>query len=207
MGEIKPLRPSADRELVRRLQAGDDVAVNEFAREYRPRIQQLALRYLKNAEDAEEVTQDVLMKAVGKITDFRGDAALSSWLYRVTYNASMSRLRHLRATRTPPSEPARADVDDGAQNHEIPDWSSMADEVALRRQMRRRLATAVKMLPEIYRAPVILRDVRGFSTEEASSALRLNDQTLKSRLHRGRLLLRQHLSDFADGLVLHRVAS
>ena len=207
MGDIKPLRPSADRELVRRLQAGDDIAVHEFAREYRPRILQLALRYLRNAEDAEEVAQDVLLKAVAKIADFRGDAALSSWVYRVTYNASMSRLRHLRATRTPSTELAHSGVDDGVQSPEIPDWSSMADEAALRRQMRRRLATAVKMLPEIYRAPVILRDVRGFSTEEASSALRLNDQTLKSRLHRGRLLLREHLSDFADGLVLHRAAS
>lgn len=207
MGEIKSLRTLADQELVRRLKAGDDVAVHEFAHEYRPRIQQLALRYLKNAEDAEEVTQDVLLKAVAKIADFRGDAALSSWLYRVTYNASMSRLRHLRAIRSQTTEPGHSEAEDGANAPEIPDWSAMADEVALRRQMRRRLASAVRLLPEIYRAPVILRDVRGLSTEEASSALRLNDQTLKSRLHRGRLLLRRHLSDFADGLVLHRAAS
>lgn len=207
MGEIKSLRTLADQEMVRRLKAGDDVAVHEFAQEYRPRIQQLALRYVKNAEDAEEVTQDVLLKAVAKIADFRGDAALSSWLYRVTYNASMSKLRHLRAMRSQTTEPGHFEAEDGAHTPEIPDWSAMADEVALRRQMRRRLASAVRLLPEIYRAPVILRDVRGLSTEEASSALRLNDQTLKSRLHRGRLLLRRHLSDFADGLVLHRVAS
>ncbi len=207
MGELKSLKAVADRELVRRLQAGDDGAVNDFARDYRPRIQQLALRYLKNAEDAEEVTQDVLLKAVAKIADFRGDAALSSWLYRVTFNASMSRLRHLRATRSQTAEPARPEIEDGPASPEIPDWSAMADELALRRQMRRRLATAVRLLPEIYRAPVILRDFRGLSTEEASSALRVNDQTLKSRLHRGRLLLRRHLSDFADGLVLHRAAS
>ncbi len=200
MGELKSLKAVADRELVRRLQAGDDGAVNDFARDYRPRIQQLALRYLKNAEDAEEVTQDVLLKAVAKIADFRGDAALSSWLYRVTFNASMSRLRHLRATRSQTAEPARPEIEDGPASPEIPDWSAMADELALRRQMRRRLATAVRLLPEIYRAPVILRDFRGLSTEEASSALRVNDQTLKSRLHRGRLLLRRHLSDFADGL-------
>jgi len=207
MGELRTLRALADRDLVQRLQAGDDAAVNEFAREYRPRIQQLAVRYLKNAEDAEEVAQDVLLKAVAKIADFRGDAALSSWLYRVTFNASMSRLRHLRATRTPAAESVRAEAEDGAIGPEIPDWSAMADEVALRRQMRRRLASAVRLLPAIYRAPVILRDVRGLSTEEASSALRVNDQTLKSRLHRGRLLLRRHLSDFAGGLALHRAAS
>jgi RNA polymerase sigma-70 factor (ECF subfamily) len=207
MGELRTLRALADEDLVRRLQAGDDGAVNDFAREYRPRILQLAVRYVKNAEDAEEVAQDVLLKAVAKISEFRGDAALSSWLYRVTFNASMSRLRHLRATRTPVAESVRTQAEDGAIGPEIPDWSAMADEVALRRQMRRRLASAVKALPEIYRAPVILRDVHGLSTEEASSALQLNDQTLKSRLHRGRLLLRRHLSDFAGGLALHRAAS
>ena len=181
MGELKSLKAVADRELVRRLQAGDDGAVNDFARDYRPRIQQLALRYLKNAEDAEEVTQDVLLKAVAKIADFRGDAALSSWLYRVTFNASMSRLRHLRATRSQTRGAARIRKSRTAYaSPEIPDWSAMADELALRRQMRRRLATAVRLLPEIYRAPVILRDFRGLSTEEASSALRVNDQTLKS---------------------------
>ena len=83
----------------------------------------------------------------------------------------------------------------------------MADEAALRSQMRRRLARAVRSLPAIYRDPVILRDLRGFSTEEASSALQVNDRTLKSRLHRGRRLLRLELSDFAEGLSLHRSAS
>ena len=102
MGELKSLKAVADRELVRRLQAGDDGAVNDFARDYRPRIQQLALRYLKNAEDAEEVTQDVLLKAVVKIADFRGDAALSSWLYRVDV--------------TPPTSASDEEPDRGARS-------------------------------------------------------------------------------------------
>ena len=70
--------------------------------------------------------------------------------------------------------------------------------------MRERLTEAVDALPAIYRTPVILRDLQGLSTEEASRRLNLKDQTLKSRLHRGRLLLRKRLEDFADGLTLHR---
>lgn len=199
---------STDRDLVRRLRAGDEEAVADLAREHGPRIQQLALRYLRNPEDAEELTQDVLLKTVEKIADFRGDSALSSWLYRVTFNAAMSRLRHLRTVHeTEAPDAAPLDTGYGAQAPEIPDWSEMADEVALRSQMRRRLATAIRSLPVIYRAPVILRDFRGLSTGEASTALQLNDQTLKSRLHRGRLMLRRELSDFANGLTLHRVAS
>ena len=74
----------------------------------------------------------------------------------------------------------------------------------LRQQMRDRFAEAVGDLPTIYRTPVILRDLQGLSTEEASRRLKLKDQTLKSRLHRGRLMLRRRLEDFAGGLSLHR---
>jgi RNA polymerase sigma-70 factor, ECF subfamily len=199
---------AADSDLIRSLRAGDENAVADLAREYGSRIQQLALRYLKNPEDAEEITQDVLLKAVDKIAEFRGDSALSSWLYRITFNASMSRLRQLRAARVSETPPDAGTADEfEPPANEIPDWSEMADELVLRGQMRQRLANAVRRLPAIYRAPVILRDVRGLSTEEASMMLRLNGQTLKSRLHRGRLMLRRELSDFADGLVLHRTAS
>ena len=194
-----------DTDLIHRLRAGDDTAAADLVAAYGSRILQLALRYVKTREDAEEVTQDVLFKAVEKIGDFRGDAALSSWLYRITFNTAMSRLRQLRASHGP----LRGDAEDAAERtaEEIADWSSMADEVVLRRQMQHRLRRGLQRLPAIYRAPVILRDVNGLTTEEASSLLRLNGQTLKSRLHRGRLLLRRELADFAGGLAIHRTES
>ncbi|MGH9174478.1 MAG: RNA polymerase sigma factor [Vicinamibacterales bacterium] len=209
MGQVESFRTPGDRELVRRLRAGDEGAVADLARDYGPRIQQLALRYLRNPEDAEEIAQDVLFKTVDKIADFRGDSALASWLHRITFNAAMSRLRQLRAARgtEPAADVSPVETADGTWTSEIADWSDMADEAALRGQMRRRLVSALRSLPAIYRDPVILRDFRGLSTEEASSVLRLNDQTLKSRLHRGRRLLRRELSDFAEGLTLHRAAS
>ena len=84
--------PQADseRELIGRMQAGDVSAVADLSSTYGPRIHQLAFRYLKNWEDAEEVAQDVLMKVVHKIQAFRGDSALSSWIYRITFNTAMS---------------------------------------------------------------------------------------------------------------------
>ncbi len=69
--------------------------------------------------------------------------------------------------------------------------------------MRQRLIGALTHLPEVYRVPVILRDIQGLSTEEASAVLRVKPQTLKSRLHRGRLILRERLADFAGGVMLH----
>ena len=149
MGQPEKSRTAQDGELLRRLCDGDESAVADLAREYGPRIQQMALRYLRNAEDAEEITQDVLFKTVEKVADFRGDAALSSWLYRVTFNAAMSRLRQLRALRGAEASGAAADTPEDTPS-EIPDWSAMADEAALRGQMRRRLALAVRSLPPIY---------------------------------------------------------
>ena len=69
--------------------------------------------------------------------------------------------------------------------------------------MRKKLIDALTHLPAVYRVPVLLRDIQGLSTEEASAVLRVKPQTLKSRLHRGRLILRKHLGDFAGGLALH----
>lgn len=203
------MRDQNEDQLVERLRLRDESALAELATLYGARIFQLAFRYVKNKEDAEEVVQDVLLKVYRKIDAFRGDSALSSWVYRITFNTAMSRLRHTRAARlaeVPELPPAAGQGDGPARAHEPADWSNLADETMLRRQMRERLFAAVDGLPAIYREPVILRDLKGLSTEEASQRLRVKDQTLKSRLHRGRLLLRDRLSDFAGGLSMHRPA-
>jgi RNA polymerase sigma-70 factor (ECF subfamily) len=195
---------TAERDLIGRMRARDGSAVADLASLYGPRIQQLAFRYLKNWEDAEEVAQDVLMKVYRKIEAFRGDAALSSWIYRITFNTAMSRLRTGRAGKQAELHPVESDFpgNEHAQG-EPPDWTSLADDQIMRAEMREKLIGALRHLPAVYRTPVLLRDVNGLSTEEASAILRVKPQTLKSRLHRGRLILRKHMTDFAGGLELH----
>ena len=190
-------------ELIGRMQAGDSTAVADLSLTYGPRIHQLAFRYLKNWEDAEEVTQDVLMKVHRKIDAFRGDAALSSWIYRITFNTAMSRLRTSRYSRPLEVQAPEPSADGERQVAEPADWSDLADDRVLRGEMRERLIDALQQLPDVYRTPVILRDIQGLSTEEASAVLHVKPQTLKSRLHRGRLILREHLTDFAGALTLH----
>jgi RNA polymerase sigma-70 factor (ECF subfamily) len=193
---------AGERELIDRMQAGDATAVADLSAVYGARIHQLAFRYMKNWEDAEEVTQDVLMKVFRKIDAFRGDAALSSWIYRITFNTAMSRLRTGRAGRA--AEQQRPEpADTGNLSSEPADWSTLADDHVLRREMREQLISALTTLPEVYRTPVVLRDIHGLSTEEASEILHVKPQTLKSRLHRGRLILREALSQFAGGVALH----
>jgi RNA polymerase sigma-70 factor, ECF subfamily len=199
----------AQDQLLARLKSGDEAALGDLADEYGTKIYQLAFRYLRNKEDAEEVTQDVLFKVYRKVDAFRGDAALSSWIYRITFNAAMSRLRTAKYQRTQDEDRRKtaSELDahgEASRPKDVADWSDMADERVLRSQLRTRVFSAILSLPAIYRAPVMLRDIQGMSTEEASAMLKVKDQTLKSRLHRGRLILRKQLADFAGGLSLHR---
>lgn len=202
------MRDPRQDELLEKLKRGDQQAMSELADTYSSKIYQLAFRYLRNKEDAEEVTQDVLFKVYRKVGAFRGDAALSSWIYRITFNAAMSRLRTARYQRTQDEDRQIAQNADGepvmSPRTEAADWSQMADEHIFRSQLRSRVTSAILELPAIYRAPVVLRDIQGMSTEEASAMLNVKDQTLKSRLHRGRLILRKQLADFAGGLSMHR---
>jgi RNA polymerase sigma-70 factor (ECF subfamily) len=202
-----------DAALLARLKAGDEGALTDLINAYGPKVHQLAFRYLRNKEDAEEIAQDVLFKVYRKADAFRGDSAFSSWIYRITFNAAMSRLRaaeyqHAQAlvNNDPQLTSNEGDPVTSLANDPA-DWSDMADEQVLRAQLRRRVFSAILSLPAIYRAPVVLRDIQGMSTEEASAMLRVKDQTLKSRLHRGRLILRKQLSDFAGGLTLHHATA
>jgi len=202
---------SNDGALLERLKAGEEEALSDLADAYGGKIYQLAFRYLRNREDAEEVAQDVLYKVYRKVGAFRGDAALSSWIYRITFNTAMSRLRTAKYQRSQADDPNRMS-NEGEEilpktRRDVADWSSLADERVFRSQLRRKVFRAILALPAIYRAPVMLRDIQGMSTEEASAMLHVKDQTLKSRLHRGRLILRRQLADFAGGVTLHQQAA
>ncbi|MEX2270777.1 MAG: sigma-70 family RNA polymerase sigma factor [Vicinamibacterales bacterium] len=196
-----------DQELIGRLRKGDAGAADQLATVYGPMIHQLAFRYMKSWEDAEEVAQDVMMKVIRRIDAFRGDSALSSWIYRITFNTAMSRLRNSKYSR--PREVRQSDLATDATTgpFDVPDWSGLGDESVMRAELRRALAKALTELPDVYRVPVVLRDIQGLSTEEASQVLNVKTQTLKSRLHRGRMLLRERLTDFSGGLALHREAA
>ena len=150
------MRDPKEQALLERLQSGDERALSDLAEAYGSKIFQLAFRYLKNKEDAEEITQDVLFKVHRNVGAFRGDAALSSWIYRITFNAAMSRLRTVAYQRAQADDRQAAlaenDQNGTAQLREPADWANMADENVLRGQLRKRLFGAVLALPAISRA-------------------------------------------------------
>src|SRR5262249_13827174 len=99
-----------DELLLTRLKSGEDGALGDLIDAYGTKIYQLAFRYLRNKEDAEEIAQDVLFKVYRKVGSFRGDSALSSWIYRITFNAAMSRLRTAEYQNTHPQVSLETDA-------------------------------------------------------------------------------------------------
>src|SRR3984893_15282875 len=124
--------PNNDAVLLSRLKAGDDRALGDLADAYAGKIHQLAFRYLRNKEDAEEVTQDVLYKVYRNVGAFRGDAALSSWIYRITFNAAMSGVGTAKYQRSRAAEPQLVSSEGNdlqpTARREVADWSNLADE-------------------------------------------------------------------------------
>src|SRR5688500_20215116 len=111
------------KDLIERLRLQDPTAVADLSDSYGAKIYQLAFRYLRNHEDAEEVAQDVLLKVYQKIDAFRGDAALSSWIYRITFNAAMSRLREFKQNLPNATEQTGAEENAQPLKREIVDWA------------------------------------------------------------------------------------
>ena len=151
-------------------------------------VYNVALRMMGSPEDAEDVAQDAFLSAYRAFGRFRGESKVSTWLYRITVNAALMRLRKTKRARTL--------TQTGLDDLEIPDWSQAPDDFASNAELGERLREGLDMLPPDMKAAVVLRDVEGLSSAEAARALEISVSSLKSRLHRGRTLLRKHLEEY-----------
>ena len=151
-------------------------------------VYNVALKMMGRPEDAEEVAQDALLSAYRAYGRFRGDSKITTWLYRITVNAALMRLRKEKKERTLERT--------GLEDVEIPDWSDTPDRFVSNSELGDRLREGIEMLPDDFRAAVILRDVEGLSNAEAADVLDITVSSFKSRLHRGRVLLRKHLEEY-----------
>jgi RNA polymerase sigma-70 factor (ECF subfamily) len=143
-----------------------------------------------NQHDAEEVAQDAFVSAYRARDRFRGDAQPTTWLYRITVNAALMRLRRdKRRKEMTVSEDARPDVPSQEPAH-----SPVAS--AMNSELGERIQEAIDELPPDLKAAVVLRDVQGLSNDEAAEVLDITISALKARLHRGRVALREMLSEF-----------
>ena len=190
--------PDRDADLVERLRRHEAGATEALVATYGDRVYRLAIRITGNSSDAEEVVQDALWAASRKIDTFRGTAAFGSWVYRITANAAYQKRRGRGIERNATSWDALAPAFDetGEQVEPGLDWSPRLQDPALQAELHSVLHAAIDELPEDYRETFLLHDVEGLSNPEIAEVLQLKLATVKSRVHRARLLLRSRLADY-----------
>ena len=185
-------------ELVARAKQGDREAFDTIIERYTPRIYNLSLRITGSREEAEDCVQDSFLRAFKALGRFRGEAAFSTWLYRVAVNVANDASRRLSSKPISASELADPDSDspppelerlsESAQDTDTPEAS------LLKAQRRQVVVEAIRSLPENHRAVIVLYDLQGLSYEEIAGVLGTRVGTVKSRLNRARLALKERLT-------------
>jgi RNA polymerase sigma-70 factor (ECF subfamily) len=176
--------------LIARAQAGDVSAFERLSSAYADRLFMLLLRLLGDRTEAEDVAQEVMLRAWRGISRFRGNSSYFTWLYRIAVNEANRALG--KRARRPPGTPI------GADELQLP--GSAADDPSRQAEaseLRRALAQALAELPPPLRTAIVLRDVEGLSTQEAAEIAGIGQAAFKSRLHQARLRVRAAIGDGA----------
>ena len=188
-------RVDRDEALLDALRHGGPDAAERLVATFGDRAYRLAIGITGSSQDAEEAVQDALWSVIRKIDTFRGDSAFGSWLYRIVANAAYQKLRARSSRR---AEIALEDVlpafhEEGPGASSV-DWSSDLDDPSRGTELRLVLNAAIAELPADYRTVLTLHDVDGLSNGEVAEVLGVTLGTVKSRVHRARLFLRQRLA-------------
>jgi RNA polymerase sigma-70 factor (ECF subfamily) len=197
-----PPGDSSDDSLVERARAKDEAAFEELVGRYEDKLYRLAMRFVRNETDAQEILQEAFLSAWRNLPSFEGRAQFGSWMYRVTVNAALmllrSRSRHPEVTvdDVEPTALNDAVAESGQTTRGSADWSRQADEQIQSKELRKHIQTSVDDLPEGLRTVFLLRDVEELSTEDTAEILGLSVPAVKTRLHRARLALREAIGRY-----------
>ena len=185
-------------ELVKGLQAGDSAAYRQFVDLNSANVYNLSLKLLGDEQEAEDVLQETFLSAFRAIDRFEGRSKLSTWLYRIAYNASLMHLRKRERMTTFSLDRPFGDEEQVGQppTHHLVDWSAVPDDQLLTAEARQEMDRAIADLPESLRSTFVLRDIQGLSGAETAEVLGITVQAVKNRLHRARLRLRGQLSSY-----------
>lgn len=182
--------------LVEEARNGNGEAFVRLLKQYDRRIYRLALRFLGNHADAEDVLQDVSLKAFVHLGDFRGDSRFYSWVVRITTNECLMKLRrgHLRQ-QVSLDEPAEGE-DGSVLPREIEDWRDTPEKTYLKAELQAIVAEGMEKLDRTSCTVFLLRDIEHFSTEETAQMLDKTVAAVKTRLFRARLKMREHMNAY-----------
>jgi RNA polymerase sigma-70 factor, ECF subfamily len=187
------LSPFSEPDLIERARGGDAEAFGALVEAHSDRVYGALRSFGLAAEDAEEVAQEVFVRAWRGLKGFDGRARLSTWLYRIAFNETKRRL-----SRRPPA-PVALNFTGPDPVLELPDRAARGPEaVALKQEFAAMMWQALSQLPEDWRTAVVLRDIDGLTTKEAAAVVGVRAAAFKSRLHRGRMALRALLEPYLN---------
>lgn len=189
------LKKLPDEELVRRAQADDERAFGELVERYETKVYSLGMKMLRNPEDAEDVLQDTFLRAYRGLKSFKGNSTFSTWIYRITANSALMRLRKKQLPTV-----SIEDADEREAPINIADWAPGPVEQLLNEETRQAMNEAIESLPPEFGQVFVLRDVEGLSNAEVAEILDLSVAAVKSRLHRARLKVRNRLTHFFNDI-------
>ena len=177
------------------LRTGDKEAFARLVELYADRLYNLALKIVGDPFEAEDVLQEAFISAYKAIESFEGRSQLGTWLYRITYNAAMMRLRKKRPDTVSIDRPVRLDSGDLVPRQFF-DWCCLPERDLMSAEAHAYMEEAIQQRPDTLRPVFVLRDIEGLSTAETAEVLDISESAVKSRLHRARLFLRERLSEY-----------
>jgi RNA polymerase sigma-70 factor, ECF subfamily len=193
-----PAEPLNEETLIRRVCGGEHNLFYELIRPYERRVYAAAFAILRNEADAEDTAQEAVLKALKHIRQFRAESRFSTWLIQITVNEARMRRRKAHASIMEPIAD-RADEEGNYMPREFADWREIPSETLERQEVRQKLAEALAELGQIYREVFVLRDMQHLSIEETAKALGISTASVKTRLLRARLMLRDLLAPGLGG--------
>lgn len=178
------------------LQAGDQRELARLVDIYSERVYRLALKILIDPQDAEDILQETFLKAMRALPSFEGRSSLSTWIYRIATNEALMLLRKRKHGNFSLDDVKYDESEEGERELQIIDWCCLPERELISGEARKFLDKAIESLPDLLKLVFILRDIDGLSIRETAEALNLTDVTVKTRLLRARLFLRDKLSTY-----------
>ena len=186
-------------EIIAAILGGEIQLYHELIRPYERGVYLMALSYLKNETDAEDVAQEAFVRAFRKLSSFRAESKFSTWLMSITINEARTRLRR-QALVQMGSLDQLPDEDKGISPALLRDWREIPSEALEREEVRNLIQRAVEQLPDMYREVFFLRDLEELTISETAETLNISIPSVKVRLHRARLMLQKQLAPQLNGV-------
>jgi len=186
---------STDLDLVHACQNGDVEAFEQLVTRYDRKLLRIAQSVTRNKEDSQDAVQETFLKVFQHLGEFREDSQFSTWLFRITVNQSLMKLRKQRTTREL-SLDERFETEGNAVPIEVTDWSPNPEQLYGTSELRRILIKTLEALPSILRTVFVLRDIEELSIDQTAEILKVSRSAVKARLWRARLQLRERLNEY-----------